>query len=214
MTERLDLFSTPVLKAHWPAAQQYNPILLQTINERRQQSGGIQRSNLGGWHSKTDMAHWGGPAAINLAEFATEVAGDHMTDIHAAGKRDFSWSVEMWANINPPGAANQMHCHPGAFWSAVYYLDPGGSDTPNGGGELVFEDPRFPAAYMTVPDLVLKQADGKPMRSQFGIRPAPGLLVMFPSWLRHSVNQHRGDRPRVSIALNLMLGMAPPDAQI
>ena len=119
----------------------------------------------------------------------------------------------MWANINPPGAANQLHCHPGAMWSAVYYLDPGGSENPSGGGELILEDPRFPSAYMNVPNLVLKMPDGQPIQSQFAIRPEPGLLVMFPGWLRHSVKQHRGTRPRVSIALNLMVSPAPPDSQ-
>ncbi len=208
MTERLDLFATPVIKAHWPAAQQNNPALLQVINQHRQQSGGIARSNIGGWHSDVDMAVWGGPAAIALAEYATEVAGAHMSDIHPKGKRSFTWSVEMWANINPPGAANQQHCHPGALWSAVYYVDPGGSEADTGGGELILEDPRFPTAHMTVPDLVMKMVDGSPMRSQHAVRPEAGMIVVFPSWLRHSVNQHRGARPRVSIALNLMVGLA------
>ena len=212
MTERLDLFSTPVLKAYWPDAQQYNAALLQAINEHRQKTGGIARSNIGGWHSDTDMAHWGGQPAISLAEYATEVAGNHMSDVHPKGKRSFSWSVEMWANINPPGAANQQHSHPGALWSAVYYVEPGGSEAANGGGELILEDPRFPTAYMTVPDLVMKTASGDPMRSQVAIRPERGLLVIFPSWLRHSVNQHRGQGQRVSIALNLMVGYLPPES--
>ena len=212
MSERIDLFSTPVLKAAWPGANQNNPLLIQAINAQRQASGGILRSNIGGWHSENNMAVWGGQPAHDLAKFATELAGEHMTDIHAQGKRNFSWSVEMWANINPPGAANQMHCHPGALWSAVYYPDPGGAEVQGGGGELLLEDPRFPTAYMTVPDLVLKNADDTPMRSQFAIRPVAGQIVLWPSWLKHSVAQHRGQRPRVSIALNLMVGISPPDA--
>lgn len=212
MNERLDLFSTPVLKAYWPNAQEMNASLMLAIQERKKTSMGINRSNVGGWHSSTDMAIWAGPPAINLAEFATDVVGNHMMDIHPKGKRRFNWSVEMWANVNPPGAANQLHCHPGALWSGVYYLDPGGSEDPNGGGELILEDPRFPSAYMSAPDLVLKTVDGEPMRSQSAVRPQNGLLVMFPGWLRHSVNQHRGKNPRVSIALNLMVGLAPPEA--
>jgi len=143
-----------------------------------------------------------------LAQFATELAGAHMTDEHAGGKREFSWRVEMWANVNAPGHSNAMHCHPGCLWSGVYYPDPGGADAPGSGGELMLEDPRFPTAYMTVPDLLLKRPDGKPMRSQFAIRPQAGLLVLFPSWLKHSVTPHKGDRDRVSIALNLIIAAA------
>lgn len=29
------------------------------------------------------------------------------------------------ANVSPPGASNEYHCHPGAVWSAVYYVDDG-----------------------------------------------------------------------------------------
>lgn len=111
----------------------------------------------------------------------------------------------MWANVNRPGDANQLHCHPGAYWSGVYYPDPGGAEKTTGGGELVLEDPRYPGAYMALPDLLLKTADGGAMTSQVMIRPEKGVLVLFPAWLRHSVRPHRGDRERVSIALNLML---------
>jgi hypothetical protein len=41
--------------------------------------------------------------------------------------------------------------------------------------------------------------------------PVAGRIVLFPSWLRHSVRPHKGDRDRVSIALNLMLLGAYPD---
>jgi hypothetical protein len=51
------------------------------------------------------------------------------------------------------------------------------------------------------------------MRSQVAIRPAAGLLVLFPSWLRHSVRPHHGDRERVSVAINLSLAGALPEFQ-
>ena len=211
MTERLDLFATPILKASPPDAEAMNQELLETIRRHREKHGGIDRSNIGGWHSDTDMARWGGPAARRLADFAVAEVSAHMTDVARQGKRQFNWSIEMWSNVNAPGDANQLHCHPAAYWSGVYYPDPGGAEVEGHGGELVFEDPRYPMAYMTVPDLVLRDADGDPMYSQVVIRPVAGRIVLFPSWLRHSVRPHEGDRERVSIALNLMLLGAQQD---
>ena len=211
MTERLDLFATPILKASPPDAEALNQELLKTIRKHREQHGGIDRSNIGGWHSDTDMARWGGPAARRLADFAVAEVSAHMTDVARQGKRQFNWSIEMWANVNSPGDANQMHCHPAAYWSGVYYPDPGGAELEGNGGELLLEDPRYPLAYMTVPDLLLRDAHGEPMYSQVAIRPVAGRIVLFPSWLRHSVRPHQGDRDRVSIALNLMLFGAQPD---
>lgn len=205
MAERLDLFPTPILKARPPDAEALNRALLESIEMQRAESAGIDRSNIGGWHSDTDMTTWGGEPARSLATFAVQEVSAHMVDVAAAGKRKFDWSIEMWANVNQPGDANQLHCHPAAYWSGVYYPDPGGAEAESGGGELVLEDPRYPLAYMTVPDLLLRAQDQSPMYSQVAIRPEAGLLVLFPSWLRHSVRPHRGERARVSIAINLML---------
>lgn len=213
MTERIDLFSTPLLQAQWAAAENHAAPLVEAINNQRQKSGGVLRSNIGGWHSNTDMAAWGGPSAIALASFATEIAGAHMTDVHPNGKRSFNWSVEMWANINPPGAANQQQCHPGSLWSAIYHLDPGGAEVENGGSELVLEDPRFPTTHMTMPNLVLKSMNGDPAGSHVSQRPQAGTLIVFPSWLRHSINQHRGQRPYMFISMNMMVSPAANPSQ-
>lgn len=212
MAERLDLFPTPILKARPPNADALNRALLESISAHRATNPGIDRSNIGGWHSDTDMTAWGGEPARSLATFAIGEVSAHMVDVARAGKRKFDWSIEMWANVNKSGDANQLHCHPAAYWSGVYYPDPGGAERESGGGELVVEDPRYPLAYMTVPDLLLKNDDQSPMYSQVAIRPEPGLLVLFPSWLRHSVRPHGGERERVSIALNLTLVGAQAEA--
>ncbi|MDJ0909576.1 MAG: 2OG-Fe(II) oxygenase family protein [Woeseiaceae bacterium] len=212
MTERLDLFPTTILKARVPDPEALNAALLAAIDQQREAGRGIDRSNIGGWHSETDMAQWGGEAARGLARFAVETVSPHMADIAAGGKRQFDWGIDMWANVNGPGAANQLHCHPGAFWSGAYYVDAGGADVEDHGGELLLEDPRYPMAYSTVPDMVLRDADKKPVQSQFAVRPEAGMLVLFPSWLRHSVRPHGGDRERVSVAINLSLFPAMPEA--
>ncbi|MEO1642594.1 MAG: TIGR02466 family protein [Pseudomonadota bacterium] len=202
--KRLDLFTTPVLKAVFPDYQSANRHLLQTIaSKRAEDPTGIDRSNQGGWHSNIDMLTWGGSEAARLAEFATSLCAPHLADIHAGGKRDFRFVCDMWTNINPPGAQNAYHCHPGAVWAGVYYVDNGGREGP--GGELMLQDPRFPMAYMTVPDLVMRDGAGEPARATYSVAPKPGVLVMFPGWLGHSVRPHKGHRERVSIALNLML---------
>ena len=36
-----------------------------------------------------------------------------------------TWRANMWANINRSGHANELHSHPGAYWSCVYFFDDG-----------------------------------------------------------------------------------------
>ena len=209
----MDIFATPILKASPSNAEELNAALLTAIRKQQEIHPGLKRSNIGGWHSDSDMTAWGREPARDLADFAVKTASSHMVDMAPGGKRQFTWSIEMWANVNPPGCSNQMHCHPAAFWSAVYYPDPGGSEIEGNGGELLLEDPRYPTAYMTVPDLLFRDANKDPMQSLISIRPVTGRIVMFPSWLRHSVRPHEGDRVRISIALNLMLLNAHPDPE-
>jgi uncharacterized protein (TIGR02466 family) len=205
MTERLDLFPTPVLMIRPPEAAQINESLLAAVRAERDSNPGVQRSNLGGWHSRNGMTTWGGPPARKLAELAIAAAGPHMVDVAPGSRPVVQWSVDMWANINQPGDSNQVHCHTGTFWSGTYYADPGGAEVEGCGGELVLEDPRYPGAFMVNPSILFRNPDRSPMPVQVTIRPEAGLLVLFPSWLRHSVRPHGGDRERVSIALNLGL---------
>ena len=37
------------------------------------------------------------------------------------------------------------------------------------------------------------------------IRPASGMLVLFPSWLQHALRPYRGAAERISIAFNLSI---------
>jgi hypothetical protein len=37
------------------------------------------------------------------------------------------------------------------------------------------------------------------------VTPEAGTMVLFPSWLIHSVTAYRGNRPRVSVAFNFAL---------
>ena len=41
------------------------------------------------------------------------------------------------------------------------------------------------------------------LNSSYTVRPEPGLMVLFPSYMPHMVLPHQGGRERVSIAFNL-----------
>ncbi len=99
----------------------------------------------------------------------------------------------MWANINPRGGQSSAHTHPNNFLSAVYYVQ-----VPKGEGEIHFVDPRPQAEVMLPPTAEANRFNGN--RRVFDV--APGRLVMFPAWLRHSVPPNRSSEERISIAAN------------
>jgi len=199
------LFSSPVMAEPWNVAARFNPILRDAIVDRQKQNPGVTKSNLLGWQSDLEMLRWGGEAARLLASHIVERCKNLTVDRRGEGL--LRWYPEMWANVSRAGASNQTHAHPGAYWSAVYYVDDGyqGSADKRLGGELVFVDPRFPMVRMRTPDLRPLGTDGEPQHHEVWFRPRTGMLVMFPSWLQHSVRPYLGNGTRISIAVNVSL---------
>lgn len=202
--ETLFLFSTPVILHDLSNAEVLNADLKTIIQNKRANDSGLHRSNYGGWHSNVDMTVWAEQQARVLINSAISQIGSVTADIHPMGKRDFNFDAQMWANISGPGHSNQMHCHPGALWSGVYYVDTGEDDPKvDVEGELLLVDPRFPMNTMYMPELVLRYADGKAQYSQHPIRPVNGRMILFPAWLKHSVRPYVGKRERISVAFNI-----------
>jgi len=193
----LRLFSTPVILGQVDEADALNAALERAILERQDQDPGLVRSNVGGWHSKPDLLAWAGEAGQKVARAVTELANAHTAD--AGGKPvNVRWRVEAWANVSGAGHSNAQHIHGGCYWSAVYYV----RAEPSTSGHLVLHDPRMPALRMHAPGLRLKDA-GPELIAR--IRPEPGQIVLFPSWLAHSVEASNDEGARISIAMNLSL---------
>ena len=101
-----------------------------------------------------------------------------------------------WANVNAPGAAHGVHQHPNNFLSGVYYVR-----TPEDADTINFHDPRSQASILR-PLVVELTADNS---DQVVVRVAAGTLLLFPSWLQHSVDANRSGEERVSVSFNVML---------
>src|SRR5262249_2672013 len=111
--------------------------------------------------------------------------------------RKDSFRLKGWINVNQPNDRNVLHCHPGCFLSATYYVK---VPSDMSGGEIVFRDPRGPAVAMyETPGIQLPWV-GNGMGTPFS--PKTGLLIIFPSWLEHRVEPYQGSGDRISIAFN------------
>ena len=199
------LFETPLIVDEMPDSAALNSELRAAILARMQESEGVSISNVGGWHSDTGMLSWGGEAAQALSRRIIAAADKFTVDMRGGDTARHRWAPEMWANVSPPGASNRHHCHPGAYWSAVYYVDDGYDGSPDRklGGELVLFDPRMPMVRMAAPDLRFRRPGQQADHDEVKLRPATGRIVMFPAWLSHAVLPYCGQATRISIAVNL-----------
>ncbi|MEE8548059.1 MAG: 2OG-Fe(II) oxygenase family protein [Alphaproteobacteria bacterium] len=100
-----------------------------------------------------------------------------------------------WANINATGSGHKIHSHPNNFLSGVYYVE-----THKGADTINFHDPRAQASIIRPPvtDLTAENTD------QVVVKVKNGDLLVFPSWLPHSVDPNSSGKPRISISFNIM----------
>ena len=200
-TKFLECFATPAFAFWLPDAARLNAALKSGILAQEKAQPGLSNSNVGGWHSGRDFADWGGPALEELLNAAKGFANQITLD--RQGRRAHpDWRVECWANINRRGHANKRHSHPGCFLSGTYYVDVGEVGLKeNCGGRFRFHDPRAAAS-------VLMPATAKASAPE--VRPEAGMMLMFPSWMPHSVERYYGVSTRISIAFNLALAGGTP----
>lgn len=199
------MFATPVAALEVPDAATLNSELESLVLKRRAETPSVQASNAGGWHSGRDLLEWGGASARRVIDLAKGIAGQ-MTADRAGNRVQPAWTIQAWANVNTAGHANVAHYHGGSFWSGTYYVTDGGCASDHSlGGEFEMLDPRGPGAGMYAPHLKFAGEDGASAGASEIIRPRPGLLVLFPSWLLHQVRPYRGTGTRISLAFNLSL---------
>lgn len=195
-------FWTPVIVAQLEEHARLGPPLESAVLARYRRAGSPPLAE-GAWQSDAHLAEWAAKELRPVLDAALELAEEHVQDTgtaHAGPER--GWQASAWANICGHGTFNRPHAHGDAYWTAIYYVrvDPGR------GGELVLHDPRNPAIEMHAPGLRFRPSGGE---GAIHTRPEPGMLVLFPAWLSHSISPYQGEGMRISVAMNLSARFGP-----
>jgi uncharacterized protein (TIGR02466 family) len=199
MTTTLEVkHAFPTAIGRWlvPDAESMNQELQAIILAEEGKYSSLGRSNIGGWHSRTDFLNREEPAVMALTNWITW-AVNQMIAATAGGSFTGTVSVSAWATICRNGSYHAPHSHPDSAWSGVYYVDAGQIAADRSlSGVLEFIDPRAGVEAVTAPG----DPYGEPMR----VRPEAGLIVIFPSWLYHWVHPYAGHTPRIAVSFNVM----------
>lgn len=189
------LFSTPLLRYTVPDPNSLNESLLQEADAMRAATDGVAKSNRGGWHSDGNLFDRQTAPITTLRGYVNSALQDANQAIGSkADPETLRLKLFGWMNANPKGAYNAPHTHPGAHWSGVYYVAQPDVDEGNS-GMIEFTAPRTDLADWRI----LKAA---PYRLKKKLRPQPGEMILFPSYLVHWVYPNEAEGERVSIAFN------------
>jgi len=188
-------FSTPVWTFQINNYENVNEEMYNYIKSEQKKDGtGITKSNIKGWHSKDFSLETKEPQNfINLILPSIEQV---MVDMNWEKQKQKIRISNMWAIINTGGSANTRHQHGNSTISGAYYVR-----APKNSGDIVFYDPR-PAPVYTYPNALSPNL----LNAQInGISPNEGSLVLFPSYLDHSVNENLSNDERIVISFNLTI---------
>jgi uncharacterized protein (TIGR02466 family) len=184
-------FATPIYVKD-VGTPEFNAQLEQNIINWSRQDKGVQKTNVNGWHSPTDM-HLKSEykMLVDLLHQAQHfIYNDELLD-------NEPFLGNMWANINPPGGYNRAHTHPNSLWSGVYYVK-----APINSGHLKVEDPK-PCINISRPKRKQGQLP-KHLWNEVHFEPIAGRLIMFPSWLNHCVDTNQSNDIRISVSFNFL----------
>lgn len=105
--------------------------------------------------------------------------------------------TQSWLNITNSGQQHHRHEHPNSIVSGVFYINTIKDDS------IIFYNPN----HKIYKHLSLSHEKGEPDSYNNGLKMGitAGELILFPSWLEHSVDINNTNESRISIAFNTKL---------
>ena len=192
------IFPTPIFRYVRRDADAMNDQLRGIILERERSTPSVAKSNQGGWQSRPDFFQWDPPAIAALARLVTSAVDVATESLRVPSTRQMDFRLYGWAAVNRKGHYNTAHLHPHSTWSGTYYVDAGDEGPGTSGAMLEFMHPVTAAAMSFFPGV---------LPSARLVRPETGMLILFPSYLQHSVRMYGGERPRICVAFNAHVGV-------
>ena len=161
-----------------------------TIVEWSQQDPGVQKTNVKGWHSRTNMSNI--PVFKPLVDELYQMQREIYNEEFLNGEPRLG---NMWANINYKDSFNKSHVHANSFFSGAYYIK-----IPKNSGQIKFNDPRSGPKYL-IPNRK-KGPLPEHLWTEVHVQPVENRVIMFPAWLEHLVDLNQSNDTRISVSFN------------
>jgi uncharacterized protein (TIGR02466 family) len=179
------------------------------LNLKEKDKGRIV-TNYGGWQSnmiKSKIHEDLSPSENTdiIEKFIESLQNAINQCVKMAGLMDLQ-ICDYWWNINYKGDYNKPHHHRDSILSGVYYID----IPEDNMGDIHFER-EDPAQYF-LPRYMPTRNKLTSTRATY--KPKTGGLLIFPSWVTHSVDGNKTDKPRISMSFNTTIARTPANDEL
>ena len=188
-----DLFSVPIWQAEFPDFEKYKDIFLSSTRKYKEKNISVEKSNINGYQTPDTLQK-----VKELAPLFQHACAMGLKASHDVGLEECDIALTgAWANFNDnPNSCNITHIHSDS-WSGVFYLK-----VPEGSGRLRFNNPLMTSMWNA--NYLLDDNPSQYVSQGTSIVPKEGMMVLFPSYLPHSVDPNMHDGERISISYNLL----------
>jgi len=147
--------------------------LIKHVSIKKSNEQTVHKSNYGGWQSESDVK-------IPFEDLQAEI-DQAVEEVCRHVELPKLQMTAVWYNVNEPGHYNSIHNHHGSIISGVYYVEVPHEDM----GDIVFH--RGDDAEYYLEDLPDEKRNNFKAASTHRYTPETGMCLLFPSWLKHSV---------------------------
>ena len=190
----MTIYSVPLWQSEYPDFEDHKEIFLTAVKEYKQQNPTKEtpRSNIAGYKSPSTLQTL---AELHpLFEYVCQMGFKAVADLDFVDC-DIALT-EAWLNVNDSRQCmNSEHVH-GDVFSGVFYLS-----TPEGSGKLAIQNPAINKMWKGCSLVAQKNQF---IAESIHIEPIEGNIILFPSYLPHSVQTNNHDKERISISFNMI----------
>jgi uncharacterized protein (TIGR02466 family) len=148
-------------------------------------------------------SYFGDPRMAGFSEFVGATAWNILNEQGYAMQDKAVQFTEMWTQEHHKHSAMDAHVHGyGSQIVGFYFLE-----TPEGGSNVVFHDPRAAKVQIDLPEQDMSAAT--PASKMINFTPKPGMMIFANSWLMHSFTRHAADLPIKFVHFNLTVIQQP-----
>ena len=190
MDKVLPLFHSDVfIKDDVGTDEQREDLKKQILHAKENDLGTQGGGNDGCWRSNAKYdCEWLDDAIYKLSDEANKFYfksdPTYKMYLEKCTNRDCSY----WTNVNEIGSRNILHTHTEDAWAGIYYVQSEGT------GNLMFHNPAN----------TLQQCNKfSPFTRKSGIIPKDGLLILWPGWVPHEVEENKSNQQRINLAWGL-----------
>lgn len=193
--EVLELFPTPLFVVKIPPV--FSSIV-PWLHSQEMLNEEIDEANYGQRSKDSYILHK--PEARDLSMFILEQTLIFSNEVLLYEYDSYKFS-QSWVSVKLPGQHHTMHTHPNSLISGVFYYGTSSEKTPAIKFHKLFGGTNV--SYIR-PKIKSDKRSSKFAHETFSINFEPGLLILFPSHLTHSVPINKTDDVRCSLAFNIV----------